>query len=330
MKFIYYFFILLFSYIELAFLVNLPKYNGLNFILSIIFIVIFSSLIFQLIKKLIFLYNNSKIELNNIDKSSFKETKSLNNNYKNIIDTSTINSKSDDISNKNDIHIYLSNTIEISNNSNYINLINAGYLNTLEYEKNSHNIKRSTYEEELSFNFFNKYSSKLNEFENKLYDSSQSISGIYDIDIIILRLKSTISIFYEYKNFCYSKGKGGVIYFQDMWEHCHNNKNPDFCYIEDFENHLNYLLNNYDSEKDRLYKKFIRVDFKKDSQKRLLNFISQNQGILQKDLYKFFDLNFKSIIQRDLKYLENKHLIIRLKEGNSYKLFIVPNNESTK
>lgn len=107
-------------------------------------------------------------------------------------------------------------------------------------EHNNPKFYRSNHEKELSFNFSIKY-----EKEIKLYEDS-----IYNLGITIIKIKDKwiknanndelsekielcnkfIDIYNKFHNFCYRKGKGGTIYFQDMWEYCHNSKNPCFSY----------------------------------------------------------------------------------------------------
>lgn len=54
-------------------------------------------------------------------------------------------------------------------------------------------------------------------------------------------LEEIIVLYYEYKQFCYSKDECFIKYFSDMWEHCHNSRCKDFEYIEPFEKELNEI-----------------------------------------------------------------------------------------
>ena len=80
--------------------------------------------------------------------------------------------------------------------------------------------------------------------ENNIYDNAENVgkAGIRWIksatqDELIDKIKAcdaVINSFEKCKKFCYGKGKGGTIYFQDMWEYCHNSKNQQFSYIDSF------------------------------------------------------------------------------------------------
>lgn len=125
-------------------------------------------------------------------------------------------------------------------------LIQLGYDEALKYEKTSTNPKfhRTEKEEELSFNFSMRYSDVLSKLENNIYDNAENVgkAGIRWIksatqDELIDKIKAcdaVINSFEKCKKFCYGKGKGGTIYFQDMWEYCHNSKNQQFSYIDSF------------------------------------------------------------------------------------------------
>ncbi|MFR8744164.1 MAG: SAP domain-containing protein [Peptoniphilus sp.] len=96
---------------------------------------------------------------------------------------------------------------------------------TQEKEMNkSYNPKfhRTKEEEELDFNFFYKHKDELEKFENL-------INSFLDSDLIEDTVKS-IQAFDNLEKFCSSKGKGGKIYFEDMWLNCHNSHNACFSY----------------------------------------------------------------------------------------------------
>lgn len=180
---------------------------------------------------------------------------------------------------------------------------------------------RSTREENLKDEFFLYHKSKIDGFEYFLSNSVSSTYSSEEIDDIISNLKTTIKIFYDFKDYCYSYGLGGCLYFQDMWEHCHNSQNPCFSYVTQFEDRLNFLIQNYDSEKQALIEHKVWRDFRDNIQSILLTAISKHEGILQKDFYNLFNPTYKSYIQKELKLLADQNLIIREKQGSSYKLF---------
>lgn len=132
--------------------------------------------------------------------------------------------------------------------------IQHDYQKALENEKKSTNPKfhRTPREENLSDNFYNRHHAKVNILEENLYQETNKIHSLFDIDERIDQCKKAIKAYNDLKKFCTSKGKGGSIYFEDMWEHCHNSKNHDFRFIEWVENELNYLINNYNVAKEEL------------------------------------------------------------------------------
>ena len=50
------------------------------------------------------------------------------------------------------------------------------------------------------------------------------------------------TMYEDFKKFCYSKGEGGKIFFDDRWEYCHNSKNPCFSYIQSTLDKKAFLL----------------------------------------------------------------------------------------
>lgn len=50
-----------------------------------------------------------------------------------------------------------------------------------------------------------------------------------------------IDAFESFRNYCYKKSKDGQIYFNDMWEHYHNSKDPCFSYIQSTKDYLNCI-----------------------------------------------------------------------------------------
>lgn len=159
---------------------------------------------------------------------------------------------------------------------------------TLNYYKKSSNPKfiRSDKEEDLSFNFSQRYCNQISKYENKIYNKAQlatkSIShGNFDIDEVIQLHEDAVKCFYEFQEFCFNKSQGGKIYFEDMWLHCHNSRNECFSYIENIETTLNELKSNYETQKS-YYENIKKV---KNEIKRVLN---EKEEVIQKELYKQF------------------------------------------
>lgn len=116
---------------------------------------------------------------------------------------------------------------------NFENIKEIVLIKSQEKMDNSYNPKfhRTEAEEELSFNFYMNYKNKIKEYKDKIYAS-------IDNDYIKVTVES-IKAFDELQQFCFSKGKGGRLYFEDMWLHCHNSRNPCFSYRDNLIKVLN-------------------------------------------------------------------------------------------
>ena len=123
-----------------------------------------------------------------------------------------------------------------------------------EYYRNSPNPKfhRTDREQELSFEFAEKYSSEALLAEEAIHEKVQNAARAYkkcsktarieDIRKGIILIDDAINAYNNWKNFCYSHGEGGKIYFDDFWELCHNSNSPCFSYISGCLEEKNLLL----------------------------------------------------------------------------------------
>lgn len=57
-----------------------------------------------------------------------------------------------------------------------------------------------------------------------------------------------ITTYQDAKRFCYEKGERGQLYFDDMWEHCHNSRNFCFSYIQKTVDTMNKLVSTLNIE----------------------------------------------------------------------------------
>lgn len=117
-----------------------------------------------------------------------------------------------------------------------------------EYYNYSSNPKfnRSFEETEQSFEFQQKYNKKIKCLENKIYFSSDNAikyneKSKISILIAIIKCKKSIHYYYKLKKFCYSNN--GQIYFQDIWEYCHNSTCNCFEYIDSTKELKKKLIN---------------------------------------------------------------------------------------
>ena len=187
-------------------------------------------------------------------------------------------------------------------------LIQTGYEKSLQEEKKPSNPKfhRTDKEENLSFNFMMKYGHEVDILTDRCESLYRDSFITNDLSDKINILNEAAKAFEIAKKFCYSKGKGGTIYFQDMWEHLHNSTNPCFSYLDNIQIAL----------EEAIFQKDIVIP-------NILTTISNNDGILQKNIYKLLPDIDKSTIQRTIKQLESNNVISRDKKGNSYMLHVL-------
>lgn len=206
------------------------------------------------------------------------------------------------------------NKSNASNNLDYSTKSTIGLESAMEYYKNSPNPKfhRTESENELCFQFYSKNIHTVEEYEERIYNNSLRTKNA-TIDEQLKMDSSAIKAYNEFKKYCY-KTKGGTIYFQDMYEHCHNSNNPDFNYIDRINDNYTFLTKHYDT--------LINLD------SIIIQTINSNPGLLQKDIYKLINVELKSIIQHKIRELETENKIKRTKQSGSY-LLELQDNELT-
>ena len=156
---------------------------------------------------------------------------------------------------------------------------------------------RTKKERELAFNFEMNHFDKYSELEFKLMDLELKAKQENNLSEKIQLLEKTIAAYEKLKRFCYSKGKGGTIFFQDEWE-----SKP---FLSDIQEELEETKHQRDT---------IASD--------ILDGIQESEGISQKRLYTLFPELSTSEIQFIIKKLEGDGSIKRIKKNNSYELHI--------
>ena len=132
------------------------------------------------------------------------------------------------------------------------------------------------------------------------------------IDMQLDNLKELVAFLRDYKEYCYSHpNKNYASYFSVYYEHCHNSKCSDFSLVESYETKLKNIIDNYDN----LIQHENMVKYLPDE---LLQFLRDNNGILQKNIYKSFDDSLKEDIQIQLLQWARSGIINREKQGNTY------------
>lgn len=141
----------------------------------------------------------------------------------------------------------------------------------IEHQKSSNpKFHRSESEKKLKNAFLNKHYDQINSYEDKIYGDK----SIEEIE----RLKSQIEAFDEFKKFANSKGKGGKLYFVDMWENNHNSQKECFSFRDTLEENL---------------KKATQL---KELPEIIITHIKDKNQIVQRDIYKDFPKYKKPLI----------------------------------
>lgn len=161
--------------------------------------------------------------------------------------------------------------------------------------KSSNNPKfhRSDQERKLKGEFHRKHYQIVEDFENRIYISDKADYK---------KLKDNLIAYDEFQKFCYDNGDGGKLYFQDMWEHCHNSKNDCFSHKETI---LKCMQNYLDANN-------AVID--------IIDILKSNETYLQKDLKYEIKYCTPQEIGAIIREMVNKDIIIREKYKNTYLL----------
>lgn len=186
-------------------------------------------------------------------------------------------------------------------------LMQPSYEKALNTERTSSNPKfhRTEREDELSYQFECTHGNKVCQLEDNFENLYRAAYQTDDISECIRLLEESALAFEKAKKFCYSKGKGGTIYFQDTWEYMHNSQNDCFSYLDN-------ILNALEESKK---KRDVVIP-------GVIDAIRNNDGILQKNIYTLLPEVSKSEIQAVIKELEANGTISRTKKSNSYELHL--------
>ncbi|MBQ6163954.1 MAG: hypothetical protein IJK23_05720 [Clostridia bacterium] len=182
---------------------------------------------------------------------------------------------------------------------------------TAESRNNNSNpvFHRSSREEDLAFDFSERYSGEIAKyisyFEKPFDDSRHAESDQEEIDL----LNTALTNFQTSRKWFYSKGKGGQIYFDDLFIHLQNSQNNDYSYEDIIRERIVYI------------EKAVRC------RKDIIDIIASNDNVLQKDIYRFFAPDEKSLVLSLIRDLERETAIIRTKKGSTYLLSLNTENE---
>lgn len=105
-------------------------------------------------------------------------------------------------------------------------------------------LKKKNDSEIKPIEFYEILNREVKPLENIMVGYSSSLPSMKKVDDRIDVLKSLIESYYDLRSKCISLGPDYQSYFSRMWEHCHNSRNKDFCFIEKYEEELKILSAN--------------------------------------------------------------------------------------
>ena len=89
--------------------------------------------------------------------------------------------------------------------------------------------------------YFQTIEKEIKPLETIVTDFAMALKSIKDKDDRIKVLTALIESYYALKEKCNSLGPDYQKLFSKRWEHCHNSRNPDFCFVDRFEEELKKL-----------------------------------------------------------------------------------------
>lgn len=151
------------------------------------------------------------------------------------------------------------------------------------------------------------------------YDKETAARKEYDIDNKISYYKAAIESYQALKALAYNLGEAQKLYFEQNQEHHQYSKHPGVAKSVKMQEEYDHLVKYRDEifrEQYRLKNIYATLD------QDLIDIIAQEPGILQTQIYKRFDSDVKSEIQRRLADMDFSRRIGRVKKGNTYELYV--------
>ncbi|MFR0912308.1 MAG: hypothetical protein ACLSF6_06060 [Evtepia gabavorous] len=149
---------------------------------------------------------------------------------------------------------------------------------------------RSSADQELIFRFSEKHGRQSNALTSQFESLDDAAYKSKDLQEKIKLLSEALEKYKAAKAWHYKISKGGMMYFQDMWER--------ICW----EDHEEDLLEGLLWERDEVPPRFGR----------------RREWLLQKEIYSQFEPEEKSSVQRILRSMEAEGLISRTKKSGTY------------
>lgn len=160
--------------------------------------------------------------------------------------------------------------------------------------------QRTDREEELCVQFMMNHEDEIQKHTASFEEAYRIAYSEKNLNTKIELLQKVIDLYEKEKKWFY-KTKGGMIYFEDYYEHMYNSRNEYFSYIDSVNDYLEYNTHKRD---------YVIPE--------IINLITSQDGIIQKDIYEYLPDESKSEIQKIIRELEDDKIIKRAKKGNSY------------
>lgn len=163
---------------------------------------------------------------------------------------------------------------------------------------------RTNKERELSSNFTQRWGHIVHPMEKDFQDMCHVAYSESSPEKQIEKCLETLALFNKARDFCYKKGEGGQIYFQNMWEYMHNSNTPCFSFEDTIKDRIDYLSS--------LHYENIPA---------ILEAIRNGGGkLLQKDIYSLVPNIPRGEVQSIIRQLDKDGRVKREKKGSTYKL----------
>lgn len=172
--------------------------------------------------------------------------------------------------------------------------------------------RRSGYDPD-SFDFQDEHEKEIERWRNKIDKMEDSAYDAENPDTVISKLRETISLCDEFRDFC-SLYIGGTSYYDD------NEADVKERIERDLED---YIQNDYEDAKENYkYLQQKKQEYSVLKDKILYAIISSENGMVHKDIFALTSPDNKNLAERALKELVNDESISKEKRGNKWVYFV--------
>lgn len=146
-----------------------------------------------------------------------------------------------------------------------------------------------------------------------------------DVDSYQTAYAAVIHALDELEQFCLSQ-KGGKQWFDETYNHCFNSRISDFSLANQIRAGYDDLLARYaDYQKEFEEREAKRIFLSKNDtaiRNKIIEIVTQNPGILQKDIYKHFEQEYKFAVIDILQRLYKEKILFRTHYKNTFNVFL--------